>query len=378
MGSLDTDHFACDERFPAAAVLRLMRRAVAERHLDLSGLRVLTEAGVGYARLSAVAAALGGADEVFAVGRDSPQASRKQAEEQTSWLARLAGVDSRIRLIPTRLQAPLPAIDIVTDLPGVRPVDEGIVRQLPKTAVVTLMRSAHRWDPGDVDIATLRRAGVAVAGVDEDAIALYRAVALEAVWGLLALGVTLPDATLVVAGDGQAFAHVVRTLAALRADVLVVTAEPAGRADLYGGRKAAENLLDPAAADLLAGADGLVLCPGAPGRRLLPPGNTRDAARLAAAAPHLAVVSQEAEPDRRALAAAGLRTWPETDSPDAPNSLFDLLPGPIVRLRVAGLKVGEVMARARRRGSSPLAAEQLAADEADAELLPKDLSAARR
>ena len=36
------------------------------------------------------------------------------------------------------------------------------------------------------------------------------------------------------------------------------------------------------------------------------------------------------------------------------------------------------MTRARRRGSSPLAAEQLAAAEAHAELLPKDLSAARR
>ena len=36
------------------------------------------------------------------------------------------------------------------------------------------------------------------------------------------------------------------------------------------------------------------------------------------------------------------------------------------------------MTRARRRGSSPLAAEQLAATEAHAELLPKDLSAVRR
>jgi len=35
-------------------------------------------------------------------------------------------------------------------------------------------------------------------------------------------------------------------------------------------------------------------------------------------------------------------------------------------------------ARARRRGSSPLAAEQLAAAEAHAEQLPKDLGAPRR
>jgi hypothetical protein len=47
-------------------------------------------------------------------------------------------------------------------------------------------------------------------------------------------------------------------------------------------------------------------------------------------------------------------------------------------LHTAGLKVGEVMTRARRRGSSPLAAEQLAAAEAHAEQLPKDLGAPRR
>ena len=35
------------------------------------------------------------------------------------------------------------------------------------------------------------------------------------------------------------------------------------------------------------------------------------------------------------------------------------------------------MTRARRRGSSPLAAEQLAAAEAHAELLPKDLAGRR-
>jgi len=49
----------------------------------------------------------------------------------------------------------------------------------------------------------------------------------------------------------------------------------------------------------------------------------------------------------------------------------------VIELHAAGLRVGEVMARARRRGSSPPAAEELAAAEADAELLPKDLVAHR-
>ena len=51
----------------------------------------------------------------------------------------------------------------------------------------------------------------------------------------------------------------------------------------------------------------------------------------------------------------------------------ELLPRAVVDLHVAGLRVGEVMARARRQGSSPPAAEELAAAMAGAELLPKDL-----
>jgi hypothetical protein len=108
--------------------------------------------------------------------------------------------------------------------------------------------------------------------------------------------------------------------------------------------------------------------------RRVGPGAPTDAARLAAAAPHLAVVGVDAESDLRALGSAGLRCRPA----GGPGGIFDLLPQAVIAQNAAGLKVAEVMTRARRRGSSPLAAEQLAATEAYAELLPKDLSAARR
>ena len=39
---------ACDDAFPGRHVLRLIRRAIQRHKLDLAGLRVLTEAGVGY------------------------------------------------------------------------------------------------------------------------------------------------------------------------------------------------------------------------------------------------------------------------------------------------------------------------------------------
>jgi hypothetical protein len=121
-------------------------------------------------------------------------------------------------------------------------------------------------------------------------------------------------------------------------------------------------------------ADALVLCPDGAAARTVGPGTPLDAARLAAAAPHVAAVAMGAETDLRALEAAGLRCRVA----GGPDGVFDLLPQAVIAQHVAGLKVGEAMTRARRRGSSPLAAEQLASEEAHAQLLPQDLSAARR
>jgi hypothetical protein len=350
---------ACDDRFPGRQIMRLIRRAIERHRLDLTGLRVLTESGVGYRRVTPVIAALAGADQVYAVGRDTVRSARKDAESQTAYLAALAGVQDRVQMLATRLQAPLATVDVITDLPGVRPIDESILRTACETAAVTLMRGVVHWRAGDVDVATCRRLSVAVAGVDEDAVDVYRYLPMEAVWGLLQLGVEVVGATILVAGDGPACGKVARGLSQAGARVLVAAPEGAGRISLYGGEKAG---------------DGLVLCPAQPDRRTIGAGAWMDAAELAATAPHLGVVSLAGELDRRGLSSTGLRSWPGADDPAS----GDLLPQPLIELHTAGLRVGEVLARARRRGSSPLAAEQLAAAEAHAELLPQDLGTPRR
>ena len=373
MPDLTDPRFAADASFPGAHVLRLMRRAIDRRRLDLGGLRVLTEASTGYRRVTPVIAAMAGAAEVYAVARDSVGSARRDAEIQTAYLARLAGLSERVKIVPTRLQAELAAIDIVTDLPGVRPIDDSILRNVGDSAVVALMRGVNDWQPADVDVATCRRRGIAVAGVDEDGVDAYRFLPMEAVWGLLHVGVEIVDTTVLLAGDGPAYAKVARGLAQAGARVLVASPEGAGRASLYGGVKIGGGLSEAAVRGRLAEADALLLAPGDPGTRTVGPGGWIGPAELAAAAPHLAVVSLAGELDRRGLAAAGLRFWPASGS-----SAHDLLPAPLIELHTAGLKVGEVMTRARRRGSSALAAEQLAVAEEHAELLPKDLGTPRR
>jgi hypothetical protein len=370
----DLDRYACDGRFPGLQLVRLIRREIERTRLDLKGLRVLTEASVGYRRVTPVLAALAGADEVYAVGRDSAVASRKEAEEQTAYFAELARVGAKVKLLSTRLQAPLATLDVVTDLPGVRPVDESIVRNVTETAAVALMRGASHWRPADVDVATCRRHSIAVAALDEEGVGLYRYQPLAVLAALFDLGVEVAGSRIVVAGDGPTVPYVVQALYRLGGRVLVAAPETAGRVSLYGGEKAGDGLGDDGVGGRLSEADALVLCPADPAARTVGPGAAVDAARLAAAAPHLAVVGLESESDLRALDAAGLRCR----TAGGPEGVFDLLPQAVIARHAAALKVAEVMTRARRRGSSPLAAEQLAAAEAHAELLPKDLSSLRR
>ena len=357
--TVDLDRYACDARFPGLQTVRLIRRAIESTRLDLKGLRVLTEASVGYRRITPVLAALAGADEVYAVGRDSaaPRARRPRSRRRTSPSSRASA--RACKLLSTRLQAPLDAVDVVTDLPGVRPVDESIIRNVAETAAVSLMRGAAHWRAADVDVATCRRHGIAVAGLDEEAVGLFRYVPQGVLAGLLDLGVEVAGSTIVVAGEGPA----VRLRRA--------GARPPRRARARGGagdrrphrpvrrregRRRARRRRRRRPARRGGRARAL---PGGL-RRRGPSAPARPRTRRASRRPRRTSPSWGWTPraDLRALGAAGLRCRPA----GGPDGVFDLLPQAVVAQHAAGLKVAEVMTRARRRGSSPLAAEQLAAD----------------
>jgi hypothetical protein len=366
--------FACDGRFPGLHVVRLAGRSIARHELDLHDMTVLTEAATGYYRATATVAALAGA-AVVAVARDSGSGTRQEAHEQTLYLARLAGVQDRVSFVGSRLQAPLDAIDIVTDVVGVRPIDDSVIRSLRETAVVALMSTVTDWHPSDVDAVGCRRAGIAVAGVDEDGIDLHRYAVLRIAWFLLELGVEIVGSTILLAADGIVYPKVARALAQMGARVLVAGPDGPGRVSLYGAEKVGDDLGDTGVRRLLRDIDALLTFTEEPDKDIVGASAAISASELAALAPHVAVAVHSGGVDRRGLAEAGLRVFPESDPENghSTHAVGELVPAPNIELHTAGLRVGEVMARARRRGSSPLAAEQLAADIAHGDLFPKEL-----
>lgn len=347
--------------FPSRRVVRRIEEARRRRGLDLSGLIVLTEAATGYYRTTPVIAALAGAEAVLAVARDTSFGSREDARAQVEDLARAAGVRRTIevRFEPARDLAGL--AEVVTNLGAVRPLDRAFGDRLrAPRASVSLMFGAADARPADIDVAALRAASIPVAGVDEEAIGLFRWTGQRIAWWLTEAGLEIVGARLVVWGGGPPARHVARWLDGAGARVLATSRRP--------------RLAD------LAGADALLLMDRR--ARLADDAPLRPDA-VARAAPGAAVLEYAGEVDRRACRRAGLFVYP----PEAParghvaRTIGEILYAPVVELHAAGLKVGEVMSRARGDGLGRAACERRALADAPGERVtsaPRRRDAGRR
>jgi hypothetical protein len=358
----ESARFACDERFPTRRVLRLIDDCIARFDLDLGGLVVLTEAATGYYRVTPVIAAIAGAERVLALARKTRFGDVTEAGEQTAYLAGRAGIEDRIELATERARSVFGCANMVTNLGAVRPIDRAVIQMLEPTAVVSLMFGGNEWRPHEVDLAACWERGIAVAGVDEVAIDLFRFTGLRIVWFFLELGIELVGARLVFVGCGPVFCRVMGFLVDIGAQVLAITSEPQELVQRCGGEKLAEHLDQPEAYGALAEADALLTFDPLRERTFIGPSGDIAAGVLAETAPAISVVNYSGHVDRAGLEAVGIPCFPRHDpgGGHSANTIGEILPAPVIELHTAGLKVGEVMARSRLAGEPPREAEQAA------------------
>jgi hypothetical protein len=360
----ESPRFACDSRFPAQRVLRLIRERIAHYDLDLTGLTVLTEAATGYYRVTPVIAAMAGAEQVLALARDTRFGTVDQVQEQTAYLADQAGVEKQIEVMGDRTQAVFGAADLITNLGRVRPIDHWAVEHCKSTAVVSLMFGGNDWRPHELDLLACWDRGIAVAGVNEAAIDLFRFTGLRLTWFLLELGLETVGCRFVFVGGGPVFAKVMAFLSRMGAEVLAVTGETADSVRASGGHKVADALREPPAWEALGAADGLFTFDPLRERDLISFTGELTPEELAQIAPAISVVNYSGKVDRAGLHAVGINCFPRHDpgGGHSANTIGEILPAPVIELHVAGLRVGEIMAQARLEGRSHLEAERAAVD----------------
>jgi hypothetical protein len=323
---------------------RLVPEAIARMGLDLRGLRVLTEAASGpYVANAALAAAAGA--EVVAIAADTR--FHRAAEAAAATRAMAARLDVDVDVVTGKEAADLGSADIVTNTGAVRPVDAETVAALKPTAVVALMWETWEFLPAQIDLDACRARGVLVLGTNEHEAPcdLGPYMAALGVRLLFDLGLEAAGTRVVLLGRQATFgAQLERGLLAAGAEVECFSrAGEGGRPyDQLAGHVAAHG----AGVDAVLVADHLAEAPLVGDDGPLPP------AVLAAAAPAARVGVVSGGVDADALRGAGLLVLPELMA--APRtqafSAADLGPRPVLELFAAGLRVGEVAARARLDG----------------------------
>jgi hypothetical protein len=312
-------------------VARLCRQAIATMQIDLSDVRVLTEAATGPFAVSPVLAAMAGAHDVVAVGRDSRWGSAQDAFDQVRVLARHCGVEDSIRLTAESPVESANGCDLVTNLGFVRPISRPLIERLSPTAAVSLMWEPWEMRPHEIDTDALRECGVALVATNEQHPNVRTFDYLGPTVGrlLLEAGIEIVNAYLLVLGNDPFGFAIARWLANSGATVTRqwpdVSTVPLD-ALVIAEHRSSDSFPHPSERSIL---DNLA-------------SNGTPIIRLCGLI------------DPAALAAAGIAIYPTNDVAAGVMTVTTAYAGPrpVIDLHAAGLKAGGDVVRARQSGAS--------------------------
>jgi hypothetical protein len=320
-----------------ARCLTIARDVITTLALDLSGLTVLTEAGSGLYALTPALAALGGAERVIAVTRDSRHGRADDNARAASMFADLCGIHERLSVVTELSPSVISSADIVTNLGFVRPIDADFVASMKPDAAIALMCESWEVRSADVDLAACQRRGILAMGTNED----HPAARVFDYCGILGIRLLL-DAGFEVLGT--------RVLVVGRDRFAPVVAEALTRAGAVVDT--VRSLDRPAIVNRLADAEVLLLADYGDDVMIVAENGVLTPADLAPHAATLTLVQFAGGIDAPALRSAGIVVSPADTAPPRrmAQTLATLGPRPVLTLHAAGLKVGELCARASRAG----------------------------
>jgi len=312
----------------------LMREAIRRCELELSGITVMTEAASGAYAVTPVLAALAGAKRVFALARDSRYGSVGEVADGVIASARSANVADRIEIVIDKRREIVGQADIITNSGHLRPIDREMIGWMKPGAVIPLMYEAWELREADIDVAACAAQGIAVAGTHErhPAVDVFSFLGRVAERLLADAGIGLHGCRIVVLCDNPLRDHIVDYFIA--AGAMVESLDSLDRK---------HDAADGTRFDAIL----IAMTP-----RSLPVVGAREAELIAKRYPGATVAQFWGDIDRNALARHGVQFRPVEAPPLGHQGIMlsSIGPEPIVRLQAGGLKVGEVMARARMSG----------------------------
>ena len=140
-------------------------------NLDLSGLTVYTELGSRNYAFTCVTAAMAGAKKVYAISRTSRYGTFGDNLDNLEHIIHTLDnpqIRDKIEIVSEKSAEDLRVADIVTNSGFVRPIDETTVSMLKTTAVIPLMYETWEFREEDIDLESCRSKGILVLGTVEE------------------------------------------------------------------------------------------------------------------------------------------------------------------------------------------------------------------
>lgn len=334
-------------------IKKILERSIKNWKLNLRNLTVLTEAASGNYIYTPLIAAMSGA-KVYILAKDSSYGLAKNIEEGILFLAKPLKLLKKLKIFKNYLPPTIiNQADIITNSGFLRPINKRFISYLKKTAVIPLMYETWEYREEDLDLRACWEKGILVLGTNEHhpKLNILEYLGPLVLKKILEAGLEIYKLKAVVIADKIFGPPIIKTLENNGVEVKKSFSR-AGNADIL-------IIAYHKKLRVIIGKSGLIT-----------------AQKLKQLSPTISVIQicGNGFIDRRALKKEEIFYMPfKAPRPSFLSwTLADLAPRPVIELHVAGLKVGEILARAQLRGLSRENAEMMALKNSPAQDFSKD------
>lgn len=330
--------------------IRLIRECIEKLSLDLSGLNIFTEAASGYYAFTPIIALMAGAKNVLAIAKDSRFGKKEDIKENIEKIAGRVDYPGKLQVVFD--YELIHEADIITNCGFVRPISKELISNMKKEAAISLMWETWEFREDDLDLQSCIENQILVLGTNEHhpALQIFKYVGLLAKKLLFELDIEVFRSKILIAGGGDFAKEIFNTLKADGAVCRIVSPEKYLPENLLK-LSIADNLSSEESIKYLRTADALVFADHQSEKYWLGGNSGISADTLKEINPDIKIAHISGMTDAQEIHDSGIAYKPAriADKPKLMSAATDYTgPRPLIELHTGGLKVGEVMAKARR------------------------------
>ncbi len=319
-------------------IKRLIERAIDFNELDLTNLVVFTETASNNYVVTSIIAAMAGA-KVYAITSDSQYGKAIEVEEFTYKFAEFCGIRDRIEVIFEKKEKIINKANIITNLGFVRPIDERFIGMMNENAVIPYMCEAWEYRECDIDLDACKSKNIPVMATDEHATGLdvFDFIGPLCMKMLLELEIEIYKNKIVIVSDDEMGKTIENHLRRIGGEFYLI-----------------KNLRSKQNKSYLENCDALVIADYTSNDTFIGKDAQISAEELVELCREISVLQFAGDIDLDDLEKCNIPYFPKrrVGSYRMGMTFADIGPKPLIDLHCAGLKVGEVMAKARLSGKT--------------------------